>query len=171
MDLKLAICSLATQGEAIYALAADVSAEQARWKPTPQTWSLLEVVNHLYDEEREDFRAHFQGVLSVPEQPWASIDPQGWISARAYNTRDLAASLANFKAERAASLDWLRSLPGYDAGDYFEAPWGLMCAGDLLASWVAHDLLHIRQLNELRYAWLAARMVHGLNSLRYAGDW
>ena len=47
---------LTQQAQTIRALVTGVSAEQARWKPTPEDWSLLEVINHLYDEEREDFR-------------------------------------------------------------------------------------------------------------------
>ena len=48
-------------------------------------------------------------------------------------------------------------------------PWGKLTAGDLLASWAAHDLLHLRQLNELRYAYLI--QVAAPYSVRYAGDW
>ena len=29
-----------------------VTHEQARWKPGEDRWSMLEVINHLYDEER-----------------------------------------------------------------------------------------------------------------------
>jgi DinB superfamily len=34
----------------------NVSDEQARWKPGRDRWSILEVINHFYDEEREDFK-------------------------------------------------------------------------------------------------------------------
>ena len=46
---------------------------------------------------------------------------------------------------------------------------GPLHAGDVLASWVAHDLLHIRQLARLhsqRVGELAAPV-----SIGYAGDW
>ena len=43
-----------------------LSLEQARWKPSPDKWSILEVVNHLYDEEREDFRQRIELVLTDP---------------------------------------------------------------------------------------------------------
>jgi hypothetical protein len=32
-----------------------VTEAQARWKPAPEEWSILEVINYLCDEEREDF--------------------------------------------------------------------------------------------------------------------
>jgi uncharacterized damage-inducible protein DinB len=43
-----------------------VSDEQARWKPGADKWSMLEVINHLYDEEREDFRKRLELVLKNP---------------------------------------------------------------------------------------------------------
>ena len=39
----------------------------------------------------------------------------------------------------------------------------------LLAAWLAHDCLHIRQLNEIRYAWLATMAAP--YAVGYAGDW
>jgi len=86
----------------------------------------------------------------------------------------LAAALADFMAEREASLAWLGSLGdgvaevGWNAGAL--APWGSkLTAGDIMAAWVAHDLLHIRQLNELRYAYLVQQVAP--YSARYAGEW
>ena len=34
-----------------------------------------------------------------------------------------------------------------------QAPFGPFHAGDMFAAWVAHDLLHTRQLVELHWAW------------------
>ena len=53
MTLDEMIAQLAIQAGRIRALAEGVSDEQARWKPDAESWSILEVVNHLYDEERE----------------------------------------------------------------------------------------------------------------------
>ena len=156
--------------EVIANLAKGVSLEQARWRPSPSDWSILEVINHFYDEEREDFRHRLDLLLFQPEVDWPPIDPNGWVTARHYNERDLAVSLANFLHERQESLAWLRGLlePDWESGRM--APWGgQMRAGDMLAAWLAHDFLHIRQLNELHYAyWLETAVSY---SVRYAGEW
>ncbi len=128
------------------------------------------MVNHLYDEEREDFRERLDLLLHQPEADWPPIDPAGWVATRQYNQRDLASSLANFLEERQRSLEWLRNLsqPDWDSGRM--APWGSkMRAGDMLAAWLAHDFLHIRQLNELHYAYWAQTAAPYL--VGYAGDW
>jgi hypothetical protein len=137
-------------------LVSGVSEEQARWKPTAKQWSILEVVNHLADEEAEDFRRRLELTLRHPGEPWPSIDPQGWAVARGYNERALDDSLGRFLDERGRSCVWLEGLRA-DADwsrAYTHPTIGVMRAGDLLASWLAHDLIHIRQITRLHYGWL-----------------
>ncbi len=160
---------LAQQAHTIRTLVEGVDDVQARWKPTPESWSLLEVINHLYDEEREDFRARVDHILHRPDEPAPPIDPQGWVAQRAYNQRNLAESLANFLAERQQSLAWLTTLESPNWESAYRAPWGPLHAGDVFVAWAAHDLLHIRQLAELHY-------LHGIRSsqpysVEYAGEW
>ena len=104
MDLEYFIERLTTNQDVFKGLVRSASLEQARWKPTPDKWSMLEVINHLYDEEREDFRQRLDLVLADPEQTWPRIDPQDWVTSRAYNERDLETSLSDFLIERNKSL-------------------------------------------------------------------
>ena len=131
---------------------------------------MLEVVNHLYDEEREDFRQRLDLTLHHPSRAWPPIDPESWVIARAYQERDLQESLANFQAERQRSLQWLRALASPDWTRAYRHPGGdVIRAGDLLASWVAHDLLHMRQLVELHYHTVV--LYAEPYTVTYAGDW
>jgi hypothetical protein len=81
----------------------------------------------------------------------------------------LGESLERFLSERASSLAWLRSLSEPDWEASYEAPWGPITAGDLAAAWVAHDLLHMRQLVELHWAQATASVVP--YQVDYAGAW
>jgi hypothetical protein len=49
MDLEFSTNQMAKQAGSIHSLTLGVSDEQRRWKPDSQTWSILEVINHLYD--------------------------------------------------------------------------------------------------------------------------
>jgi hypothetical protein len=160
---------LADGAEVIPALLAGITPAEARFKPQPDTWSVLEVVCHLYDEEREDFRQRLDILLHRPADPWPPINPQGWVSERAYNERDYPAMLDQWLAERARSLAWLDGLgaPNWDA--VVTSPFGSLRPGDMLAAWVAHDNLHQRQLVELRRGRLL-NLVQPFD-VRYAGDW
>ena len=50
----------------IRALVAGLTTAEARFKPNPESWSVLEVVCHLYDLEREDFRPRLDAILHRP---------------------------------------------------------------------------------------------------------
>lgn len=151
------------------ALLSGLSPEQFTWKPAPDKWCLLEVVCHLYDEEREDFRARIKHTLSTPGEPMPPIDPQGWVSSRSYMQQEYQQRLEDLLCERAASVQWLRSL---DAPDWelshAHPKLGQLSAGLFLHNWLAHDYLHLRQINRLKYEYLAANTTVNLN---YAGDW
>lgn len=160
---------LAHGAETIQGLVAGISAADARVRPAPGAWSILEVVAHLLDEEREDFRPRLDVVLHRPEEAWPPIDPAAWVTARGYNERDLDETLRAFVTERERSLAWLASLAAPDWSRQYPASFGPITAGDLAASWPAHDLLHTRQLVELRRARLLA--LTAPHSTKYAGDW
>lgn len=146
-----------------------VSVEQARWKPAPDRWSILEVINHLFDEEREDFRRRIDLTLHHPGKPWPPIDPPGWPESRNYNEQNLDESIQKLAQERVESIEWLVRLDSPDWELTYEHPEiGPVRAGDLMASWVTHDFLHIRQLIRLRKAW-ADRMIVPYKS-DYAGS-
>ena len=169
MKLEFVLAQMAGNAKIIQALVQDVSVEQARWKPSAEDWSILEVVTHLWDEETEDFRAHLDLILHRSDQPWPPIDPQGWVTQRGYNERELAESLEGYLRAREESLGWLKGLAAPDWGAVYEAPFGQIAAGDMLAAWVAHDLLHTRQLVELQWAY-TTRQVEPYR-VRYAGVW
>lgn len=170
MDLTWACSQLEANGARIVSMLQHVSLDHARWRPDPASWSMIEVINHLYDEEREDFRLRIDLTLHKPDTEWPPIDTQGWVSARAYQERDLASSLANFQTERAHSLVWLRGLSNPDWTIARAHPSGFVLrSGDLLAAWVAHDLLHLRQLVELHYSYVAQTVKP--YEVLYAGDW
>jgi hypothetical protein len=170
MNLSDCLDQLSTNAAAIRRLAETVDGGQAGWKPGENDWSILEVVNHLFDEEREDFRARLQHLLSGSDEPWPPIAPRQWVTERDYNHRDLNESLANYLHERQRSLDWLAQLSGVEWQTcYRHPPLQGLSAGDLLASWVAHDLLHLRQLVELKWAY--GRIQCAPYAPDYAGEW
>ena len=169
MNASQLIHQMQLNANRIRALVDGISQEQARWNPAPDSWSILEVVNHLYDEECLDFRVRLDIILHRPQEQWPPIDPQGWVKERQYNQRDLANSLENYLSERKKSLAWLKNLGEVDWDTNIPAPWGMISAGDMFVAWAAHDLLHMRQLVELQHAY-AMRLSDPYNST-YAGEW
>ncbi|HEY5983781.1 MAG TPA: DinB family protein [Anaerolineales bacterium] len=169
LDFPALYLELIDSTEMIRALVAGITPEEARIKPAADSWSIIETLCHLFDEERLDFRARLEATLNRPEQAWEPIDPQGWVTARKYNEQDINDIKRRFLAERSKSLDWLKGLENRDWRQTHTSQSGSMSAGDLLASWVAHDNLTVRQLVELRRHRLE-RICRPF-SIAYAGDW
>lgn len=156
--------------DALRALCAMVHHTDVSWKPDERSWSLLEIVCHLADEETDDFRARLRSTLEDPAREWAPIDPEGWVSQRNYAEQDLSERVDRFESERAASIVWLRSLDHPDwAAERVHPRFGSMRAGDLLAAWAAHDALHLRQISRRLYQ--LARRDAGPFDPGYAGSW
>jgi len=169
MDQEKCITMLSDNKTRIQSLLQGISQEESQYKPHPDSWSILEVINHLYDEEKEDFRRRLKGVLHDPTQDLPPINPEAWVVERSYNTRNLQDSMLNFLRERDESLQWLNSLssPDWDQ-TYIQGDFAIR-AGDIFASWIAHDQLHMRQLIELQRALMLTAV--GPYRVEYAGLW
>lgn len=169
MEFKTLYHELVNSTEIIGALLADITQDEAQIKPSPESWSILEVVCHLYDEEREDFREHLDFILHRQNEEWHQIDPEGWVIERKYNDQNFAETQEKFFAERKQSLEWLRGLTHPNWETTHTSQYGSISAGEMFACWVAHDNLHIRQLVELRRN-RVERMTKPYD-IQYAGDW
>ena len=169
MEFQTLYQELSYSTEMIRALLAGINQEESEIKPNPESWSILEVVCHLYDEEREDFREHLDFILHRQNEEWHRIDPDGWVTEREYNKQNLNEMQAKFFAERWKSLEWLRGLEETEWETTYTSQFGSMKAGEMFACWVAHDNLHVRQLTELRRNWI--ERITQPYDIQYAGDW
>jgi hypothetical protein len=160
---------LSNNAEAIRALVQPLTEEQAQWKPAPDVWSMKEVMAHVYNEERVDFRQHLKEIMSIPQLSWGGLH-QEWLQVES-----CLEALEAFLAEREDSIAWLMALPPTNWDMTISSTFGpagdtiTLSAGDVLTSWVEHDFLHLRQMIEV---------LHALNvkqatpySVDYAGGW
>ncbi len=160
--------------DALSALVAPVPDADVRWKPGPEHWSILEVCCHLLDEEREDFRVRLRSTLEDSTREWPPLRLERVAEVRQYNSRQLKPTLDAFADERRQSVAWLKSLLSpFAQTDWNKAfehnRFGPMHAAMLLASWAAHDALHLRQIAK-RLHNLAERDAGGWG-VKYAGEW
>ena len=169
MEFRTLYLELVDSTTMIQSLLAGITEDEARVKPTADSWSILETLCHLYDEEREDFRPRLQFILRHAEGEWHTIHPGAWVTERRYNEQVLRTVKDKFFAERSQSLDWLRGLENSDWDASYAGDTRGLTAGDMFASWVAHDNLAIRQLVELRRARL--ERITQPYGVAYAGEW
>jgi DinB superfamily len=137
---------LARFGELLPPLVAGLDDAAWRARPQPGEWSPVEIVCHLRDEEELDFGARVRVVLEGGER-FAFIDPERLAVTRRYQEADPADALAAFVRRRRDSLELLAAAPPDHLARSALQPSGERLSGlDLLASWVAHDRLHLQQL-------------------------
>lgn len=155
--------------DVFHVLLKGIPKEEFLWKPQSDKWSLLEIICHLYDEEREDFRARTRHVLENSTDPLPSINPAEWVQERKYIQQDYTESLNKFLNEREQSVEWLQSLISPQWDNYFNhQKFGKMTAKMFLSNWLAHDYLHIRQIVKLKFDYLKQKTDE---TLAYAGSW
>jgi len=139
------------------------------WRLTPEKWCLLEIVCHLYDEERLDFRFRTQWVLEKPNKVPPPFNPMIWVDEHDYMSQNFASMCEKFYSEREFSINWLKKLENPNWNNAFEhSKLGAMTAEYFLNNWLAHDYLHIRQIIKLKFDYFN----HSVSSdLNYAGTW
>ena len=167
IDTKDIARQLRANAETIRTLVRAVSEEQVKWQPSAESWSITKVMEHLYNEERTDFRQHLKEMLSDPPQPWGALRQEHLA------VESCRQALDGFLVEREASLAWLEALesPDWSVESQVVFDWlnetVTLSAGDVLASWVDHDLAHLSQIIGKLHAWHETEMAP--YSTGYAG--
>lgn len=104
-----------------------------------------------------------------PESAPPPINPESWVSTRAYEKQNFQFKLVEWTSERNTSLKFLGVIrpEDHDIG-FTHNHFGRFTVGYLMEIWLTLDLLHIGQLTRMRYYYLSAQSSH---SLEYAGKW
>ena len=169
MDYQRIINELSRNQQVFRELLENIPQELILWKPARDKWCLLEIVCHLLDEEREDFRARLKHVLETPEKPMIPYDPLKLVTERDYIGQNYEVSLKTFLNARMESIEWLQSLISPSWNNTYRHPkLGPMTAKLFLSNWLAHDYIHIRQILKVKFAFLEE---DSEESLSYAGNW
>ncbi len=169
MDHNRIIENLSSNQHVLSSILANKTQEEYMWKPKINSWCILEVVCHLYDEEREDFRGRVKHTLETPNEPLTMFDQIAWVKDRKYIEQDYNQMVEKLLAERKKSITWLHSLktPAWKNA-YIHPKLGPLSSEHFLANWLAHDFLHIRQIIAIQFKYLKQTTN---NELAYAGTW
>jgi hypothetical protein len=118
-----------------------------RWRPASGTWSLVEIVCHLRDVEREVHQPRFQAMVETENPFLSGMDPDQWAEPRDYFRQDGRAALADFVSARRETLALLTNLPE-DAWsrEARHAFFGQTTVHELLYLVVQHDRVHRQQV-------------------------
>lgn len=143
-----AIGVLTAQGEQVAALLTSLDEDSIRGlRYAPGKWTVKEVVGHLIDDERI-FAYRALCVARGDARPLPGFDENDYVAATDFESRPLAALIAEYRAVRAATLalfepltaeEWARRgiVNGYEAS-----------VRGLAFHMAGHELHHLRTLRE-----------------------
>ena len=89
-----------------------VSKKLAAARPAPGKWSILEIVCHMRDMEREAYLARYRRILAEDNPPLPDIDGDTIALERDYRAQSLAAVLRDWSKLRKESLKLLKKVKG-----------------------------------------------------------
>ncbi len=145
-----AIDHLAATPDIYRALLTGVTDEQAYWKPTPERFSIAELLEHLSHVEAHYFRHHTDQILASANPEILPYDQNAFYKLGTYSNREAEESLAHWEEQRNDNVELLRGLePAQLSRTGLHTEVGEFTLGNLLNEWALHDLGHIRQLAEL----------------------
>ena len=167
MEVKDLISQLIKNKDLFHLSFSDIPESQFNWKPVESDiWSLKEILCHLYDEERLDFKPRISCIIE--QNPPPPINPPEWV--KSYASKDYNTTLASFIKEREHSIAFLNAFDSKHWNTTYQYPDNgpIRSCRFFLDNWLAHDLLHLRQITKLRYLYLDA---HSDHPIEYAGNW
>jgi hypothetical protein len=146
----------------------ELSSEDAYWKPSPDRFSVAEVLAHLSHSEGHCYRMRVDRFLSEELPEFESDDAQMYLDL--YKDADAEDSFDHFEEQRETNIEFLRGLPRSDGERRaIHKVAGEITLQQMLHEWAMHDLGHIRQIAELvraRKHWLQAGRLGELYKLR-----
>lgn len=133
-------------------LRSHLPAQSVDWtaRPSPEEWSLVEIVCHLRDVEREVHQARFRALIAQDNAFMPGVSADEWAEERGYRQQDGPAALETFLAARAEMVQLLAPLPAemwQRQGRH--AFLGTTTMHELLFLVARHDEIHWEQIKSL----------------------
>ena len=126
----------------------DLPAEWTNANEGPGTWSPFDVVGHLIHADRADWMPRIEHILAHGDTaPFPPFDREAMFMASKGRTLDQL--LDEFDALRIEALERLAALRLSDTDlerTGLHQEFGVVTMGQLLSTWVVHDLTHISQI-------------------------
>jgi hypothetical protein len=147
LDLDEVVIMLERAPATLSALLTGLPERLLRATDGDDSWSPYDVLGHLIDGERTNWLPRAQHILAGETQPFAPFDRTAFLSER--QDQPIDERLALFAALRRENIAALlgMNLTSADLSRTGQHPeFGSVTLAQLLATWVVHDLNHIRQI-------------------------
>jgi DinB superfamily len=147
LDLNDAVAILERTPASLSALLSGLPATWTQATEGDGTWSPYDVIGHLIHGERADWIARARHILAGETRPFEPFDRAAqFTESQGKSLGELLATFAELRRENVARLVEM-NLTDDDLGRKGMHPeLGEVTLGQLLATWVVHDLDHVTQV-------------------------
>jgi hypothetical protein len=129
-------------------LMADLSHEDACWKPAPDRFSIAEVLAHLSHSEGHCYRMRLDRFLTEERPVFDPDDAQMYLEL--YRDADPEDAFDHFEEQRENNVEFLRTLEAADGErKALHNSAGEITLNNMLHEWALHDLGHVKQVAEI----------------------
>jgi hypothetical protein len=139
----------AATAERVGRLIKGISTAELRKRPSPEKWSVSEIIAHLADGEIVGaFRIRF--IIGSPGSSVVAYDQDKWVTSGHYDKRDPQKSLELLRVLREANLALLEALTPLqwnDCGMHSER--GLESIEQIVRMFAGHDINHLQQIEHI----------------------
>jgi uncharacterized damage-inducible protein DinB len=146
---KDALAVQSTTAKKLAALTKGLAKSQLRRKPSPDKWSIAQIMAHLADAEVV-LGWRLRLVLGSNGISIQAFDQDVWSSTFDYEHSDPRESLESFRTLRAANLALLKRMPKELWNNYgMHQERGKETVAHMVQMIAGHDLNHLRQIEEI----------------------
>lgn len=126
-----------------------VSASTLRKRPTPDKWSVAEILAHLADTEIVG-SWRIRAILGAPGTVIQAFDQDAWVIAGHYAKRDPRKCIEQFRVLREANIALYKSLaPEQWKHNGMHSERGEETVEHIVSMFAGHDLNHIQQIERI----------------------
>jgi hypothetical protein len=130
----------------------------AAWTPAPGKWSIVEIVCHLRDMERDAYLARYRRLLAEDDPLLPDIDGDALALESDYLSQDLSSAFEEWKRLREETLRLIDGDPPltdaqWSRGGVHEGLGPLTMEGYLKRQAIGNDTAHYGQIRAIRQRW------------------
>lgn len=143
--------------EVVAAALTGAAGAEVDFRPTPEQWSVRQIVAHLSDSEMTA-ASRFRSIIAENEPVMQQTDQNAWAEKLDYAKRKYSNSLETFRRVRAESYELLKDMPEetYSRAGIHSVK-GRVTLLDLLRIYAGHAEKHALQIRRVRDAYKAAK--------------
>ena len=120
------------------------------WKPSPDRWSIAEVIAHMADSEANTY-IRFRRMIAEPGSEVLGYNQDAWADNLFYNKSDVNEMLELFGMFRNATVKLLKNFDINSLKENFilHSENGKMMFDDLLKTYADHVTVHVKQIERI----------------------